>query len=195
MAEKINFPIIEGRGLNRNIQEVRWIFSRLAVQASWLLFLCLATAVEYASAQTGSPIPALETIIARMAQARNENQSRFRPYVVTRDYKLSDTEKYQNPGPGGRRCKLRSPELQKLLHPANERHGTGRIHCSPNAGERSGNYERLSVLPTSHRTTMISGFCVKKRPVANAATCSSWSPGAKTSICFAETFGSMPRPT
>jgi hypothetical protein len=48
--------------------------------------------VEYASAQTGSPIPALETILARMAQARAENQTRFRPYVVTRDYKLSDTE-------------------------------------------------------------------------------------------------------
>jgi hypothetical protein len=58
-----------------------------------LLFLCLVTAVEYASAQTGSPIPALETILARMAQARAENQARFRPYVVTRDYKLSDTEK------------------------------------------------------------------------------------------------------
>ena len=94
MAEKINFPITEGRGLNRKVQEVGWIFSRRAVQASWMLFLFLATAVEYASAQTGSSIPALETIIARMAQARNENQSRFRPYVVTRDYTLSDTEKY-----------------------------------------------------------------------------------------------------
>src|SRR5512135_3732986 len=94
MAEKINFPITESRGLNRKVQEVRWIFSRFVVQASWLLFLCLATAVEYASAQNGSPIPALDTIIARMAQAREENQARFRPYVVTRDYKLSDTEKY-----------------------------------------------------------------------------------------------------
>jgi hypothetical protein len=94
MAEKINFPITKGRGLDRRAQEVRWIFSRLAVQVSWLLFIYLATAVEYASAQTGSPIPALETIIARMAQARDENQARFRPYVVTRDYKLSDTENY-----------------------------------------------------------------------------------------------------
>ena len=93
MAEKINLRIIEGRGLNRNIQEVTWGGSRLAVQAWGMLFLCFTTAVEYASAQTSSPIPALDTIIARMAQARNENQSRFRPYVVTRDYKLSDKEK------------------------------------------------------------------------------------------------------
>ena len=92
MAEKYNLPIFAGRGPDRTIREMRWLFSRLAVQASWLLFLCLATAVEYASAQTGSPIPALETILARMAQARAENQARFRPYVVTRDYKLSDTE-------------------------------------------------------------------------------------------------------
>jgi len=94
MAEKINFPITKVRGLDRRAQEVRWIFSRLAVQVSWMLFIYLATAVESASAQTGSPIPALETIIARMAQARDENQARFRPYVVTRDYKLSDTENY-----------------------------------------------------------------------------------------------------
>ena len=92
MAEKYNLPIFAGHGLDRNIRDLRWVFSRLVVQASWLLFLCLATAVEYASAQTGSPIPALETILARMAQARAENQARFRPYVVTRDYKLSDTE-------------------------------------------------------------------------------------------------------
>jgi hypothetical protein len=92
MAEKYNFSIFAGHGLDRNIRDLRWVFSRLVVQASWLLFLYLATAVEYASAQTGSPIPALETILARMAQARAENQARFRPYVVTRDYKLSDTE-------------------------------------------------------------------------------------------------------
>jgi hypothetical protein len=93
MAEQIDCKTIEGRELNRKIQEVRWIFSRRAVQVSGLLFLSLATAVEYGSAQTGNPTPALETIIARMAQARNENQSRFRAYVVTRDYTLSDTEK------------------------------------------------------------------------------------------------------
>ena len=39
-------------------------------------------------AQTGSAAPTLETIIARMAPARAENRTRFRPYVVTRDYDL-----------------------------------------------------------------------------------------------------------
>jgi outer membrane lipoprotein-sorting protein len=93
MEEKLNFPISESRGLIPKIQEARWSFSRLAVQVWGMLFLSLTTAVEYASAQTSSPIPPLETIIARMALARNENQSRFRSYVVTRDYKLLDTEK------------------------------------------------------------------------------------------------------
>ena len=93
MAETFKFPIYAGRDLERHIRGARWIVLRLVVQASWMLFLCLATAVEYASAQTGSLIPALDTIIARMAQARADNQARFRPYVVSRDYKLSDTDK------------------------------------------------------------------------------------------------------
>jgi hypothetical protein len=40
----------------------------------------------------------LETIIARMAQARAENQACFRPYNVTRDYKLfgNDREKIKS---------------------------------------------------------------------------------------------------
>jgi hypothetical protein len=49
-------------------------------------------------AQTGSTLPTLETIIARMAQARAENQACFRPYNVTRDYKLfgNDREKIKS---------------------------------------------------------------------------------------------------
>jgi hypothetical protein len=35
----------------------------------------------------------VETILARMAQARAENQARFCPYVVTRDYKLFGKER------------------------------------------------------------------------------------------------------
>jgi hypothetical protein len=57
-------------------------------QASWLLFLYLATGMASASAQTGSSVPAAQTIVVRMAQARAENRARFRPYLVTRDYKL-----------------------------------------------------------------------------------------------------------
>ena len=41
-----------------------------------------------ASSQTRSSDPKAETIITRMAQARAENRARFRPYIVTRDYKL-----------------------------------------------------------------------------------------------------------
>lgn len=55
----------------------------------WMLFPCLVVAVTcQASAQTGDPRPTVETIIARMAQARAENQACFRPYIVTRDYQL-----------------------------------------------------------------------------------------------------------
>jgi hypothetical protein len=54
-----------------------------------MLFSFLVVVVMCAaSAQTGNPLPTVETIIARMAEARAENQACFRPYVVTRDYRL-----------------------------------------------------------------------------------------------------------
>ena len=46
-----------------------------------------------ASAQTAKITPTIEAIIADMAQARAENQSRFRSYLVTRDYKLFGRER------------------------------------------------------------------------------------------------------
>ena len=55
-----------------------------------LLVSSLVALVACASAQTESSAPTVETITARMAQARAENQVRFRPYIVTRDYKLFD---------------------------------------------------------------------------------------------------------
>ena len=64
-------------------------------QMSWLLFLYLAAAVTSASAQTGSTVPSVEAIAARMAQARTENQSRLRPYIVSRDYKLFGKEEHE----------------------------------------------------------------------------------------------------
>lgn len=42
----------------------------------------------YPHGQTGNSAGLVETIIARMAQARAENRAHLRPYVVTRDYKL-----------------------------------------------------------------------------------------------------------
>jgi outer membrane lipoprotein-sorting protein len=53
----------------------------------------LASADEVASAQTGSTVPSVETIVARMVQARAENRARSRPYIVTREYKLFGKER------------------------------------------------------------------------------------------------------
>ncbi len=56
------------------------------------LLLC-AAGMAFAQTQTGTPIPDVETILARMAQARAENRTRLRPYRVTRDYRLFGKEK------------------------------------------------------------------------------------------------------
>lgn len=56
-------------------------------------FLCITAAVAVASAQTAEPLPTVETIVARMAEARYMNNARFRPYTVTRDYKLFGKER------------------------------------------------------------------------------------------------------
>ncbi len=63
---------------------MKWDF----IAAPFLVVSSLVVPVRCASAQTESSVPTLETITARMAQARAENQARFRPYIVTRDYKL-----------------------------------------------------------------------------------------------------------
>jgi hypothetical protein len=56
--------------------------------AAWLLLLYLIAGMASASAQVASSVPTVGTIIARMAHARAENRASFRPYTVTRDYKL-----------------------------------------------------------------------------------------------------------
>jgi len=61
-------------------------------QFASLLLLSLPTVIP-AQAQGGNTAPAVETILARMAQARAENRTRFRPYVVTRDYTLFGKER------------------------------------------------------------------------------------------------------
>ena len=53
----------------------------------WLL-VCLVAIGADAAAQTDAGVPTAEDIVARMGQARAENRASFRPYVVTRDYKL-----------------------------------------------------------------------------------------------------------
>jgi hypothetical protein len=44
-------------------------------------------------AYAGNTIPSVETIVARMAQARTENRAHLRPYSVTRNYKLFGKER------------------------------------------------------------------------------------------------------
>jgi hypothetical protein len=64
-----------------------------------MLFPYLVVAVTcQISAQSGELLPTVETITARMAQARAENQACFRPYIVTRDYQLfgKDREKIKS---------------------------------------------------------------------------------------------------
>jgi hypothetical protein len=60
-------------------------------QITWSFLFFLASAMACDSAQTVSPVPT-ENIIARMAQAGEHNHAHFRPYVVTRDYKLFGKE-------------------------------------------------------------------------------------------------------
>jgi hypothetical protein len=71
---------------NNREAELSFLTTAARQQAAWLLLLYSIAGM--ASAQTGSAAPTVETIIARMAQARAENRARFRPYVVTRDYDL-----------------------------------------------------------------------------------------------------------
>jgi len=63
------------------------VVMRTRNQVGWSVLFFLAFAVMNASAQTESTVP-IRDIIARMAQAREENDARFRPYIVMRDYKL-----------------------------------------------------------------------------------------------------------
>jgi hypothetical protein len=55
------------------------------------VFIYLAAAAMI-SAQTQSTVPTSEVIIAQMARAQAENRTHFRPYIVTRDYKLFEGE-------------------------------------------------------------------------------------------------------
>jgi hypothetical protein len=85
----------QGWGLKRRTRKARRsVFCLVGRPQPWWLFLIyLVAMVAGASAQAVGEVPTLETIIARMAQARAENQARFGPYVVTRDYKLFGKER------------------------------------------------------------------------------------------------------
>ena len=59
----------------------------LKIFIGMLLFTLALTALR-ASAQSDIAVPPTETIVARMAQARADNRASFRPFVVTRNYKM-----------------------------------------------------------------------------------------------------------
>jgi uncharacterized membrane protein YeaQ/YmgE (transglycosylase-associated protein family)/outer membrane lipoprotein-sorting protein len=84
-------PVASGKEAGRRFFIMAW-----RQQTSWLLCLnlvTLAAVVEAAPAQTGSTVPNVETIVARMAQARAENRAHLRSYIVTREYKLYGKER------------------------------------------------------------------------------------------------------
>ncbi len=89
---------IRATELARCSSETGGTFQTFRSQTSSLRFFYLFVAFYLfvgtvgASAQTGTDVT-LETIIARMAQARAENRAGFRPYIVTRDYVLLGKEK------------------------------------------------------------------------------------------------------
>jgi len=65
----------------------------LISRAQFACSLCIYfVAAACLSAQTLSAVPTSEGIVARMAQAQAGNQTRVRPYIVTRDYKLLGQE-------------------------------------------------------------------------------------------------------
>ena len=55
---------------------------------TWVLFLSLFALVTPAVAQEDRIVPALDTILSRMAETRAENRSRFRSYAVIRRYRI-----------------------------------------------------------------------------------------------------------
>jgi outer membrane lipoprotein-sorting protein len=81
------------RFLTTGILETGWRFFYVTVRQQTLCLVLLVAVAGCASAQTKSTVPTVETIIARMAQARADNRIRLRSYVVTRDYKLFGKER------------------------------------------------------------------------------------------------------
>lgn len=61
-----------------------------------LLFLGLIAVGAGASDQIGSMVPNVETIVARMVQARTDNRAGFRSYIVTRDYRLFGKDRFNS---------------------------------------------------------------------------------------------------
>jgi hypothetical protein len=86
------------RGRRRIFREAGKGLSPVAVRQPFacFLFLGLIAVGAGASAQPDSMVPTVETIIARMVQARTDNRAGFRSYIVTRDYMLFGKDRHNS---------------------------------------------------------------------------------------------------
>ena len=88
--------------------------------------LLLLAATALASAQTRGVAPPLEVMVARMAQARVQNQALLRPYVVTRLYVLSGKERGDNKSKVTARLSFVPPNVKKYDISETQGSGLGR---------------------------------------------------------------------
>ena len=85
------------------------------VQTAYFLCFYLLALVPCAVAQTVSAVPTVETITVRMAQARIKNRALFRPYQVTREYKLFGKERVATKSKVIADVTFMTPELKKYV--------------------------------------------------------------------------------
>jgi hypothetical protein len=132
--------------------------------------LSLVVTVSSVTAQTGTTVPALETIVARMALARAENRQRFRSYVVTREYKLFGKERQNIKSQVIAEVTFVPPDSKKYAFQKSSGAGlTGRIvgRMLESEAEIAKDYDQRIF----HQATMISVLFVKRNGQADAATC------------------------
>ena len=103
-------------------------------QTAYFLFFYLLALAPCAVAQTASAVPTVEVITARMAQALTKNRAQFRPYSVTRDYKLFGKEKGTTKSEVIAEITFVTPGLENVSYPAHRGQWHGRTHRSPNLG-------------------------------------------------------------
>ncbi len=78
-------------------------------------------------AQSGASVPVLETIVARMAQARAENISHFRPYTITRGYTLFGREREKSQSEVTADVTFAPPDLKQYAIGQSQGSGLGEI--------------------------------------------------------------------
>ncbi len=122
----------------------------------------LATKLEAASAQTGSTVPNVEAIVARMAQARAENRARSRPYIVTREYKLYGKERQATKSQVVADVTFVPPDSKKYTIQQINGSGLGKMIIAACWQEKRKS-RKITAPPTSRRTIMISASSARKR--------------------------------